>query len=181
MNNLKPIPWYEWLYGITIDWKVWSYPKWTYKEGRWLSPHNRKWWYLKVSLYKNKKMYSPEIQRLVALTHIPNPENKPQVNHIDWNTANNHISNLEWCTNRENAIHAQYTLKTRSTPEQIDKIRKICSKPVMQMTREWILCKIYPSAIEAARQNKMHQGSISSCARWNTEYAYWYRWKYVTA
>ena len=63
---------------------------------------------------------------LVALAFIPNPDNKPQVNHIDNNPLNNELSNLEWCTNSENQIHrfklsgtsnnyGQYVYKNRTT------------------------------------------------------------------
>jgi len=62
--------------------------------------------YYQVSLSKNgvEKMVSPH--RLVAEAFIPNPDNKPYVNHIDGNGKNNSVDNLEWTTNQENQNHA---------------------------------------------------------------------------
>lgn len=49
------------------------------------------------------------VHRLVAKAFIPNPEHLPQINHIDGNTMNNHVSNLEWCDAYTNAMHAVRT------------------------------------------------------------------------
>ncbi len=61
--------------------------------------------YMVVTISVNKKRKNKYVHRLVAEAFIPNPENKPQVNHIDNNRSNNIISNLEWCTASENSIH----------------------------------------------------------------------------
>lgn len=80
----------------------------TVKE-RILSSEKMKCGYLRTALSKDSKMKKVLTHRLVAETFIPNSQNKPQVNHIDGNKKNNAVSNLEWCNNSENILHADKT------------------------------------------------------------------------
>jgi len=61
--------------------------------------------YKMVCLRKNKKAKCFSIHRLLAIYFIPNPNNLPQVNHIDGNKLNNSLDNLEWCSSSENIQH----------------------------------------------------------------------------
>lgn len=79
------------------------YPKHIKQE---LKPEETSKGYLRVDLYdKEGKRKHFKIHRLVAQAFIPNPENKPQINHIDGNKQNNSITNLEWVTDAENKEH----------------------------------------------------------------------------
>jgi len=62
--------------------------------------------YLKVALRKDGKKHWHSMHRLIAIHFIPNPQNKPEVNHINGNKQDNAISNLEWNTSSENKEHA---------------------------------------------------------------------------
>ena len=77
--------------------------------GRELIPQLTSDGYLKVTLSENGKSKKYYLHRLVALQFLNNPDNLPQVNHIDGNKMNDSITNLEWCTKQENQNHAVRT------------------------------------------------------------------------
>lgn len=62
--------------------------------------------YLRVDIRQDGVIKTVKVHRIVAETFIPNPQNKPTVNHIDGNKLNNSVENLEWCTNKENILHS---------------------------------------------------------------------------
>ena len=111
---MKDIPNYEGLYSATEDGRIWSYPKRINSfKGKWLKlqimtntkNRNKPRSNYMVYLYKNGEGKRFLVHRLVALTFIPNPENKPQINHKDGNPLNNNVNNLEWVTSSENIRH----------------------------------------------------------------------------
>lgn len=83
-----------------------------------------------VSITHDGKQRHPKISRMVAMAFIPNPLNKEQVNHIDGNPLNNHVSNLEWTTDKENRQHAVDNWLTRKgfTKEQFEQIKELSLK-----------------------------------------------------
>lgn len=74
------------------------------------------------------RICSKAAHRIVAETFIPNPDNKPCVNHIDGNKHNNAVANLEWCTHKENTRHAVRTKLIN--PHKENRHCEICERAV---------------------------------------------------
>lgn len=137
--------------------------------------------YLCISLRKTKscrQSSSFRIHRLIGIYFIPNPYNKPIINHIDGNKLNNNIDNLEWVTHSENEIHSYRKLGKKTNKPHIGKFNSDnkSSKPVKQI-KNGILIKIWPSINEAGR-NGYSISHISAVCNKKEKFHKGYIWEY---
>ena len=138
-----------------------------------LKPAMDKGGYLRVGLCDGKKRKTFKLHRLVCEAFHENPDNKPQVNHINEIKTDNRASNLGWATARENS-----NFGTRN--ERIGKKSAITkSKPIAQYTLNGKLLKVWPSLKEAKRETGFSQGNISQAANGKRKTACGFIWKYV--
>jgi hypothetical protein len=114
IDNIVPVPGYEKYYGATSDGKVFSFNYNRTGETKELAQtslydkrRNSKTMYKRAKMYHINKNTPTAIHRIIAITFIPNPNNLPQVNHIDGDKSNNFVENLEWCSVKSNVNHAE--------------------------------------------------------------------------
>lgn len=133
--------------------------------------------YAKVELFNNNKRYYKQVHRLVATTFIPNPENKPQVNHKNGNKVDNRVENLEWCTQSENVKHTYDVLHRQPSRAGLGKFGKLHpnSKIVLQIKDGEIIAKFY-GTYEAQRKTKVNRSHISACCNGKRKIAGGYQW-----
>ena len=148
---MKDIKGYEELYGITSCGKVWSY-----RNKKFLTPGADSSGYLCVNLYKDGESKNYRIHRLVAEAYIPNPDNLPQIDHIDNNKNHNYLNNLQWITNKDNC-------------------RKSHNKPILQYDLDGNFIREWECAADVGKEVR---SNIVTCLKGRLKSAYGYVWKY---
>lgn len=103
------------------------------------------------------------IHKLVALAFIPNPQNLPQINHLDERKDNNHVSNLTWCTASENTRHSCHKYSCK----------------INQLTLDGELVKVWESSMHIERETGYNHGNILKCCKGKRRSAYNFRWEYL--
>jgi hypothetical protein len=114
--------------------------------------------YMQVALWKDGIGQKQLVHRIVATAFIPNPHNKPQVNHINGIKADNRVENLEWATESENQVHRYRVLKKAKTTWNVDAENDARRKVVRCIETG----RLYRSISEAAKENGLYPSSLSS-------------------
>lgn len=138
--------------------------------GRILKQQYTKDHYKCVSIYVNSKAKLCRVHRLVAAAFIPNPENKPYVNHINGIRDDNRLENLEWCTPSENIQHA---VDTGLMPPSN-------AKAVRQYGLDGKLIKEYESLAEASRITNTNDEKITMCCKGQRRTSNDFQWRYAS-
>lgn len=149
----RPVPGYEGLYEVSNMGRVKSLERdlihkngsITHKKEIILEPCIRHG-YPTASLRKNNEEWRVGVHRLVAMAFIPNPENKPYVDHWDTDTTNNKVENLSWVTTKENANNPFTIIKYKN---------KIVSDETRQKIREYNLGK----TLDEETRKKISEGN----------------------
>ena len=125
--------------------------------------------YLNIGLYKNHTASKKLIHRLVAQAFIPNSENKPEINHIDEDKANNRVNNLEWSTRKENNNYGTHN----------DRMSKTQSIPIIATNLETGDSTEFYGTNECARQLGLYQQHITSVLKGRLKQTGGYTFKYI--
>ena len=127
--------------------------------------------YLRVNLCKDGKRKLFYVHRLVAQAFLDNPNNLPEINHIDEeDKTNNCVSNLEWCDRKYNINYGTRT----------ERFIKSKSIPILQFSKTGDFIRKWNSAKEASRVLGINQNHIPSCCKGKRKSSYGYVWMYAT-
>jgi len=118
---------------------------------------------MSVNLCKNGKIKQSQVSRLVATNFIPNPLNKPCVNHIDNNPSNNNVNNLEWTTAKENVAHT--VKQKRHAYGERNGSAKLKEKDIINIRKEYKPMHKDYNTYMLAKKYKVKQPAIMDIVR----------------
>lgn len=130
--------------------------------------------YRHVSLTKNRIERKPYVHRLIAEAFIPNPENKPYIDHINTIRSDNRIENLRWVTRKENMNNPLSRVNMSGKFGALHH-RSI---PIIQYSKDGEFIQEFACTWEATRETGVHNGNLVQCCKGKVKTAGGYVWKY---
>ena len=141
--------------------------------------------YYYLNLCKNGKPQKYKVHQLVGKYFIPNPDNKPFIDHINTDRTDNRVENLRWVTAKENCNNKlsidNYKKRTSKLWERKDYVIKnkvSHSIPILQFTKEGELVKKWLSAKSVEEEIGFYGSAIRECCKGNRKTAYGFIWRY---
>lgn len=197
MEEWKDVIGYEWFYMVSNLWRVESQPR--IVEKKWLYWENKKHltkrrilknsvtydWYLCVDLCKEWKRRIYRVHKLVAQAFIPNPENKPIINHRDGNKKNNWFHedwkhNLERATYSENTLHAYNVLWIEcKLSKSLYWSDNPVSRKIWQYNMNNDIIRIRDCISDAMRETWISVSRICSVCKWRQKSTWWFKRQYI--
>lgn len=147
------------------------------KKQKFLKPGKDPNGYLRCVLCKNGVCKTKKVHRLVASSFLGNETSEMEVNHIDGNKQNNHVSNLEWVTKRENMKHLSNVIGKKGTLKGRFSDKHPRSR-ITQQFKNGVLLNEFSSALDAHKATGVEHSNISLCCRGKRSTAGGYVWKY---
>lgn len=195
----RDIPWYEWLYQVSSIWIVKSLDRLAFTKSRkWLlksiimKNKKVKLWYETIILSKYWSKSTYQVHRLVAaaflwldLNSFTDHKNSLCVCHKDDNPSNNRLDNLflgtRWYNNTDRHRKWRSYIAYWKSSNFFWKKWKLHAraKPVIQMTNEWYIIKIWDTATEAWNYLWINKTSICSCCNNKLNFAWWFKWSFA--
>lgn len=134
--------------------------------------------YEQVDLYKDGKRTTKAVHILVAEAFIPNPDNKPEVNHKDGNKHNNRVDNLEWVTHKENCEHAWRTGLSKPSRSMLGKKNPNAGRKGKQI-RIIETGEVFNSTLECEKAIGGNNRHINDCLRGRQNTHRGYHFEYI--
>lgn len=192
-EEFRPVKGYEGLYEVSDFGRVKSLQRKvssairnnttiTRKERLLKQGDNRGYKSVVLQIVGDNKNQCKRVHRLVAEVFLPNPLNKPIINHKDCDPSNNHVGNLEWCTQSYN-IQYSWNLGRKKVSDEFKKPRfgreNKSARQVVQMTLSGEFVKEWDCVSYIERDLGFSRPNICKCCRGKINTAYGFKWKYA--
>lgn len=185
----KDIEGYEGLYQVSSFGNIKSLH---FGKEKLLKPQPNSNGYLRVSLSKNNNWIYFFVHRLVASVFLKNNNNLPCVNHKDENPLNNHVSNLEWVTHKENMNYGTIIERKRKSmkgkfdgknnpfygQKHTEESKKKMGTPIIQYSKDNVFIKEFESITQASIELNISKNSICNCLKGKSKHCGGFIWCY---